>query len=376
MTRPALSQPSSRPYRDDALIQPTAVALAEYLAYWLEEFVEPSVQPVTYAYYERLVRLYISPALGTVPLDRLRTPDVQAWVDQLPTTCQCCAQGKDTARPEDRQRCCATGRCCGSYPGPRTVEAARNTLRTALNHARNTEHLISRNVAGYAMVPSPPRRRVLAWVAGDAVRFLVSARQDSDPFYAAYVLVLVNGLSRAEVLGLTWAGADLDRGELDVSWELRRTGKKLIHGKRAQPRIPGAEWVLPVPGICVTALRLRSAEQAAARVQAAGRWRQTGLVFTTRWGTPVEPRNFNRSFDARCARAGVSRMPVRDARRMCGPLLAALDVQQAAAVQILGHARAGLPFTTNAPDLDGDTQAALLRLQDGGLAPLAAQDIP
>jgi integrase len=376
MTRPASGR-SSGPYRDDAPIQPTAPSVAEYLAFWLEEVVEPSVQPVTFAYYERLVRLYISPALGTIPLDQLRTPDVQAWVDQLPTTCQCCAQGKDAARPGDRQRCCAADRCCGDYPGLRTVEAARNTLRTALNYARNTEHLVLRNVAGYAVVPSPPRRRSLAWSARDAVRFLASAHQDGDPFYAAYVLVLVNGLSRAEVLGLTWAGADLDEQELYVAWELRRIGRKLIHRRRGHPKTPGAEWILPMPGICATALLQRCAEQAAARVQAGNRWRQTGLVVTTRWGTPVEPRNFNRSFDTRCAKAGVARIPVRDARRMCGPLLAALGTPQATAVQILGHARAGLPFKTNEPGPDGDVLAALRWLQDGAVRPgCVAEDIP
>ena len=31
-------------------------------------------------------------------------------------------------------------------------------------------------------------------------------------------------------------------------------------------------------------------------------------MFTTRWGSPIEPRNFNRSFDARCAKAGVPRI--------------------------------------------------------------------
>jgi hypothetical protein len=27
------------------------------------------------------------------------------------------------------------------------------------------------------------------------------------------------------------------------------------------------------------------------------RWADTGLAFTTRFGTPIEPRNFSRSFD-------------------------------------------------------------------------------
>jgi hypothetical protein len=35
---------------------------------------------------------------------------------------------------------------------------------------------------------------------------------------------------------------------------------------------------------------------------------ETGLVFTTRRGTPIEPRNFDRSFDRRIVKADVPRM--------------------------------------------------------------------
>jgi integrase len=51
-----------------------------------------------------------------------------------------------------------------------------------------------------------------------------------------------------------------------------------------------------------------------------------GLVLTTRYGTPIEPRNFNRSWDACCAKASVRKITVHDGRRSCGTLLADLDV--------------------------------------------------
>ena len=56
---------------------------------------------------------------------------------------------------------------------------------------------------------------------------------------------------------------------------------------------------MPLPEVCVAALRLRQTQQQADRDRVAGAWVDTGLVFTTRHGTAVEPRNFSRSFD-RC----------------------------------------------------------------------------
>ena len=69
--------------------------LNQYLARWLADIVRPTLEPATYAYYETMTRLYISPALGTARLDRLQTHDVQNWLNKLTGGCQCCAQGKD-----------------------------------------------------------------------------------------------------------------------------------------------------------------------------------------------------------------------------------------------------------------------------------------
>jgi integrase len=60
-------------------------------------------------------------------------------------------------------------------------------------------------------------------------------------------------------------------------------------------------------------------------------------VFTTRHGTPIESRNLNRSWDARCAKAGVRKIAVHEGRRSCGTLLADLDVHPRVAMQILRH---------------------------------------
>jgi integrase len=190
-------------------IPTTTPTLAQYLAGWLADIIQPNLEPTTYAYYETMVRRYIVPSLGPKRLDKLQTREVQAWLNKLARTCQCCAQSKDAARPEARRRCCAIGKCCKGYPGRRTIQAARNTLRAALNHARVSDELVSRNVAAYVKVPGAPRRRRKGsvWSVEEASQFLASARDDGDPFYAAYILILVNALRKGEVLGLTWPSA-------------------------------------------------------------------------------------------------------------------------------------------------------------------------
>ena len=93
-----------------------------YMTAWLEEVVRPTVAPTTAANYEMFTRLYIVPSLGSKRLDRLTIRDVQTWVNGLRTRCQCCAQGKDAARPTPV--CCAAGKCCHQVPKDWTIRQA------------------------------------------------------------------------------------------------------------------------------------------------------------------------------------------------------------------------------------------------------------
>ncbi|HLI35907.1 MAG TPA: tyrosine-type recombinase/integrase [Streptosporangiaceae bacterium] len=334
--------------------------LADYLAYWLREVVvEPDYAPLTCATYETMARLYIIPGLGSKRLDRLSLRDVRAWLNTLRDTCQCCAQGKDARRPEKKRRCCAKTptACCRRVASERTIRDAWTILCSALTNTV-TEELIPRNVAALLHVSKPRKRKVKPWSVDEARRFLESAKRDRDPLYAAYVLILVLGLRKWEVIGLPWSAVNLDRAELDIGWQLQRVRRQLLH--RAT-KTEASDATLPLPGICVTALRMREKDQAEARSAATG-WTDTGMVFTTRAGTPYEPRNFNRRFETRCAKAGVRRITVHDIRHTCATLLAVLDVHPRVVMRILRHAQIDVTMNVYTEVSDAKTLQALKRL--------------
>jgi Site-specific recombinase XerD len=331
-----------------------------FLDYWLSEIIKPNRAPLTYATYETFVRRYIVPGLGNKRLDRLTSRDVQTWINQVARTCQCCAQGKDAARPRDKRRCCAVGRCCQSTPSTRTVSDIRAALRAALSHAQ-AQDLITKNPATAVTLATVRRRRGKSWSSDEARKFLESARRDGDPLYAAYVLVLVLGLRKGEALGLTWDNIDLDERELTVGRQLQRVRGQLLH---RDTKTQASDAVLPLPDICITALRLRKAQQAEARSVAGKTWQETDLVFTTRYGTPIEPRNFQRSWQLRCDKAGLRPITVHDARRTCASLLADLDVHPRVAMQVLRHARFSVTMEIYTQVSSKATREALKRLGD------------
>jgi integrase len=62
-----------------------------------------------------------------------------------------------------------------------------------------------------------------------------------------------------------------------------------------------------------------------------------GLVFTTKNGTPLEPRNINRAFETLCRRAGVRTIRLHDLRHSCATLLFTMGVEAATVQRVLRH---------------------------------------
>jgi hypothetical protein len=188
-------------------VAPSVPSLRQYLDRWLRETVRPNLAPSTVANYEFFSDAYINPSLGSKRLDRLTVRDVQLWMNDLRERCQCCAQGKDAARR--RPRCCAAGKCCRQIASEWTRHQAWTILQSALSAAVR-EELVSRNVAALVKVSTPRARTTLVWTVDQSRQFLENARGENDPYYVAYVLMLVLGLRRGEVLGLGWDDVDLD----------------------------------------------------------------------------------------------------------------------------------------------------------------------
>ncbi|MER5927819.1 site-specific integrase [Streptomyces mirabilis] len=335
--------------------------LSAFLAYWLDSIVKPNLAPLTYISYEGSVRLYIGPHLGGKRLDKLTVRDVREWLNKLAGICQCCAQEKDAKRPPERQRCCAVGECCEAYPSRRVVQAARDALRAALSHAVSEEE-IGKNVASLVTVPKPRRRRIKPWSVVEASQFLADAAARDDHLFAAWMLVLCLGLRRGEVLGLTWKSVDFEAGEIYVDHQIQRASREILH---RETKTEDSDDFLPLPDVCRTALVMRRAQQNADRKAAGDLWQDRhGLIFTTKYGTPIEPGNLTRMFALRARRASIRLIPLRNTRHTCSSLLVALKVHPKVAQRILRHSQIAMTMEVYAEASEDQVRAAVRKLSE------------
>lgn len=289
---------------DQGVPVPTKSAkLSEWLPYWLDNIVKPRRKLSTYDKYEAHVRLYLEPMIGTRRLESLGVADVRRFLVQL--------EKKTTAA---------------------TAKESHRVLRTALTAACR-EELITRNVATLVEPPRPKARELSPWSLDETLDFLAAAR--TDPLYAAFVLAITMGLRRGELVGLRWSDLDLDKRVLYVRQQTQRR-RGVLYDDDPKGRRRRA---VPLPAMCIAPLRWHRMQQSGQRDRAGEKWTESGHVFTTRTGRPVEPRNVYRSFTRVAQSAGLRVIRLHDARHGCATLLTAAGVAPRVVMEILGHSQ-------------------------------------
>jgi integrase len=121
-----------------------------------------------------------------------------------------------------------------------------------------TEELVTKNAAALVRMQRVRRRRLQPWTVEEVRVFLESARTEHDPMYAAYVLILVLGLRKGEVLGLTWPDVNFGANEVAIPHQLQRVGRQLHY---RETKTEASEAILPLPDLCMTVLKERRADQ-------------------------------------------------------------------------------------------------------------------
>ncbi|MCX4859635.1 tyrosine-type recombinase/integrase [Streptomyces canus] len=316
-------------------------SLAAHLTYWLENVAVHQLRENTHTRYTACVNRHLIPGLGKKKLTKLTAKDVRTWLNQLRTTCQCCMRGLDARR--DQPRCCASGQCCRKLLSPLTLTYIHSVLKSALEHAVREEE-IPRNVARNVRTGTPRPRRFEPLTADEARQFLTTTNEHR--LHALFELALHTGLRKGELLGLRWEDLYLDTGTATVRRTLQRTTAGGLTTLPTKTR--ASERRIALPTRCLHSLKHHHEQQKREHEAAGTTWQNSGHVFTTAQGGPIDPTNLTRTFTTLLRKAGLRRIRFHDLRHSTATLLLEQGVELVVIKELLGHAHIGVTATVYA----------------------------
>ena len=195
----------------------------EWLDYWYETYCKPNARPATQRTYEGYIRLYLHPRLGSIPLNKVTTSDIQQMCTWMMTKARVDQKNGDSGLSDSQVINCYS--LCD-----RVLEKAM------------AEKLIVRNPAkGCKLPPNRPNEmKVLS--REDMQKVLIQAKEEN--YYELFLLEFATGLRLGELMALQWDDVNLVTGELRINKQVNLVGSKLVI---SEPKTKAAVRTLILP---------------------------------------------------------------------------------------------------------------------------------
>jgi integrase len=162
-----------------------------------------------------------------------------------------------------------------------------------------------------------------------------------------YALALTLGLRRGEALGLLWTDIDTTNGTIHARRQLRR--ERIPESERTSSdrhtrlvlrdlKTRRSRRTLHLTPALRELLRTHRAQQLREQLSAEPRWTDSGLIFTTPAGTPIDPDNFARYFHRICEKAELGHWTPHELRHSAASIMLAQGTPLWVVSEVLGHA--------------------------------------
>jgi integrase len=293
-------------------VDPSRLTVKQWLASWLE-VVREEVAPRTHERYAEIVKNFLVPALGNLPIAKL-----------APTHLQNAYTGWATGGRRDKK--------AGGL-SPQTRRHIHRILSTALTRAVE-QQVIARNPCNAFKKKRLPKveRQEMATLTAEQSASLLEAIQHTQVYWPV-LIALSTGMRRGEVLALRWKNVG-DNGVVRVVESLEQTKGglrfKLHKGDKVRTVI--------LPDFVLEELRRLKREQAESLLAIGVRQTGETLLCGRADGKPKQPRSLTHEFSVLMARIPeLPRVRFHDLRHSHATQLLAAGVHPKIAQERLGH---------------------------------------
>jgi integrase len=319
-------------------VEPSKTTLAEFLDMWLKD-VKSQVSPKTYERYYQICHKNIAPLLGTIPLSKLKPPQIS----------EAYAKALDSGRRDGE----------GGL-SPRTVHHMHVILKGALRRAVKWEMLI-RNPADAVNPPKPGRAAMRTYDVEQTAQLIEAVRDRR--LFVPVILAVLCGLRRGEIAALRWRHIDLAQGELAVVESAEQTKA----GVRYKEPKSGRSRTVALTATVRTELKAYRARQAEELLKIGKRLADADFVVAQPDGSPYRPHSVGQEWVRFLAdNPSFPRIRFHDLRHAHATHMLKAGVHPKIASERLGHSKIGITldlYSHVLPNMQADAVAVV----DGAL---------
>lgn len=311
----------------------------EWLDHWYETYCKPNARPATQRTYEGYIRLYLHPRLGSIPLNKVTTSDIQQMCTWMMTEARLDQKNGEGGLSDSQVINC--------------YSLCDRVLEKAV-----AEKLIVRNPAkGCKLPPNRPNEmKVLS--REDMQKVLIQAKEEN--YYELFLLEFATGLRLGELMALQWDDVDLVTGELRINKQVNLVGSKLVI---SEPKTKAAVRTLILP----PSVRKVLAEY---KTRVNSRW-----LFPSpkKEDLPIIPSAVSRRLHTLLEHAGCEQVRFHDLRHTFATNALAHGMDIKTLSTILGHVSSATTLNTYSHVTDEMRQRAAVKI-DQGIAKAEVQD--
>lgn len=234
-----------------------------------------------------------------------------------------------------------------------TIQRAFQVLRSCLGDAVR-DGLLARNVAELIKQPVAHRKEARHLSPAEIASVLNAAK--GSRHWPLFALIARTGLRKGEALALRWGDLDFEAGTITVRGTLQRLDSRLVV---STPKTLKSRRVLSLSDRVMQVLREHRTAQLVERMRAANIWAETGHVFTTESGQPMDPRNVLRAMTSTAAKAGLAGVTVHTLRHSAATAMLDAGVHLKAVSELLGHSGTQITADTHAHLTSGTAKRAM-----------------
>ena len=311
----------------------------EWLDYWYETYCKPNARPATQRTYEGYIRLYLHPRLGSIPLNKVTTSDIQQMCTWMMTKARVDQKNGDSGLSDSQVINCYS--LCD-----RVLEKAM------------AEKLIVRNPAKGCKLPPNRPNEMKRLSREDMQKVLIQAKEEN--YYELFLLEFATGLRLGELMALQWDDVNLVTGELRINKQVNLVGSKLVI---SEPKTKAAVRTLILP----PSVRKVLAEY---KTRVNSRW-----LFPSpkKDDLPIIPSAVSRRLHTLLEHAGCEQVRFHDLRHTFATNALAHGMDIKTLSTILGHVSSATTLNTYSHVTDEMRQRAAVKI-DQGIAKAEVQE--